>query len=1034
MADNPTSKFKFISPGVFVDEIDNSQLPASPAQVGPLVIGRARKGPAMEPVTVSSFSEFIDVFGEPLPGNQTGDIYRDGNVLGPTYGPYAAQAYLKNGTPLTFMRTVGVEHPSKTSAGVAGWKAGTLNSTPNDGGAFGLFIWPSGTLNNGTGQGRPVTGSLAAVFYNANGRVLISGTRADRVAGLTASACELYDTLSNGDIGLMISKDGTETNMHNVAISLNPNKNNFIRKVLNTNPTITNSAITRRSTASSSQGGNYWLGETFERVLLGKAQTSMGELVGSGSSGENVTEQTSWCAILPLRNQEDNTQVGNDFNFAALRSTTGHYFAQALSHNTDTTISGTYDAKNQQKLFRFVSRTPGDWVQRSIKISIEKIKAPRGDFEKYGSFSVVVRDLMDSDAKPMVLERFDQCNLDPGSPNYLARKIGDKFLEYSSTDKRNREYGEYKNNSNYVRVAMDDDVHAGITDPQLLPFGVFGPLTYRSVSITSGSSGLASVSASARANGAATALSGNRGTVASMVDGGDSSRFGRLGGYQDDRGTDSVAAGPGLLAGLGAQAGLTASVVFPSVPLRKQDSWGSPRDTDSTYWGVWTGQTPTDPTFNNTIIDMIRPRAKGLQSNPASTDHDLKEAPTQDLASQDPLVISWHFSLDEISGSDGEGFEYVSGSVNGSGDASTDGGTGMSYTRANASYSAALEAGLDRFTTVLHGGFEGFNVTEKDPFRNTAFSTATDEKASYQLHTLRRAIDVVADKEDAQYNIITMPGIIQNNVTKHLLDTAEERADAIALVDVDNIYTPDTENTESVSSRNNATVESAANALKDRNINNSYGAAYAPWVQVRDNISDRLLWVPPSVVALGVLSSTDKTQGPWFAPAGFTRGGLSEGKAGIPVLDLSRKYNNEQRDTLYEANINPIAKFPAEGIVVFGQKTLQQTRSALDRINVRRLMIFLKREISFIASRLLFDPNAQVTWNKFKSQAEGVLKEVKARFGIQEFRLVLDETTTTPDLIDQNVIYAKLLVKPTRAVEFFAIDFVVMSTGASFDD
>ena len=203
---------------------------------------------------------------------------------------------------------------------------------------------------------------------------------------------------------------------------------------------------------------------------------------------------------------------------------------------------------------------------------------------------------------------------------------------------------------------------------------------------------------------------------------------------------------------------------------------------------------------------------------------------------------------------------------------------------------------------------------------------------------------------------------------------------------------------------------------------------------IQDNINARSVWVPPSVAALGVLSSTDKKQGPWFAPAGFTRGGLTEGAAGLPVLDVSRKYTQENRDDLYEANINPIAKFPAEGIVVFGQKTLQQTDSALDRINVRRLMIYLKREISFIASRLLFDPNVQTTWDRFRRQASVVLNDVKSRFGIDEFRLVLDETTTTPDLVDQNIIYAKLLVKPTRAVEFFAIDFVVTNSGASFED
>ena len=260
MADNPTKKFKFISPGVFVDEIDNSQLPATPASVGPLVIGRARRGPAMEPVTVESFSEFVDIFGEPQAGNETGDISRYGNTLGPTYAPYAAQAWLRNSSPITFMRTVGVEDPNKTSGGEAGWKAGTLDATPANGGAFGLFLWPSGTLNKGEGQGAPVTGALAAVFYTAGGRVLLSGTRADNE--LTASVSELFKTNTNGDIDLLVTKDGTFGTLEKVTVSLNKDKNNFIRKVLNTNPTVTTTAITRRSTATSSQGGNYWLGET----------------------------------------------------------------------------------------------------------------------------------------------------------------------------------------------------------------------------------------------------------------------------------------------------------------------------------------------------------------------------------------------------------------------------------------------------------------------------------------------------------------------------------------------------------------------------------------------------------------------------------------------------------------------------------------------------------------------------------------------------------------------------------------------------
>ena len=141
-----------------------------------------------------------------------------------------------------------------------------------------------------------------------------------------------------------------------------------------------------------------------------------------------------------------------------------------------------------------------------------------------------------------------------------------------------------------------------------------------------------------------------------------------------------------------------------------------------------------------------------------------------------------------------------------------------------------------------------------------------------------------------------------------------------------------------------------------------------------------------------------------------------------------------KHDDLYEANINPIATFPAEGIVIFGQKTLQVTPSALDRVNVRRLLIFLKREISRIAATTLFDQNVQATWNRFKSRADAFLASVQARLGLTDYKIVLDSSTTTPELVDRNIMYAKIFLKPARSIEYIAIDFVISRTGASFDD
>ena len=221
---------------------------------------------------------------------------------------------------------------------------------------------------------------------------------------------------------------------------------------------------------------------------------------------------------------------------------------------------------------------------------------------------------------------------------------------------------------------------------------------------------------------------------------------------------------------------------------------------------------------------------------------------------------------------------------------------------------------------------------------------------------------------------------------------------------------------------------------KDFAVNSSYGCMFYPFVKIRDNLNDASLYVPPSVVALGTFSSSQRKSAVWFAPAGFTRGGLSEGSAGLPVLGVRQRLTSAERDKLYDANINPIASFPAEGVVIFGQKTLQVTTSALDRINVRRLLIFVKKEISRISSRLLFEQNVQQTWDRFTGEVVPFLEGVKSGLGLTDFRVVLDSTTTTPDLVDRNILYAKIFLKPARAIEFIALDFIITRSGASFDD
>ncbi len=297
-----------------------------------------------------------------------------------------------------------------------------------------------------------------------------------------------------------------------------------------------------------------------------------------------------------------------------------------------------------------------------------------------------------------------------------------------------------------------------------------------------------------------------------------------------------------------------------------------------------------------------------------------------------------------------------------------------------------------------------------------------------------RAINIISDAETTSFDLAAVPGVTVPALTDKLIEKCEERGDALAVIDIENDYIPVHEGNGSSTYPIIPNVTQAVASMRSRNTNSSYGCAFYPWVQTRYVPSGQMLWVPPSVVGLGTLGSSAANSELWFAPAGFNRGGLSRGAGGVTVTNVRTKLTSQQRDDLYDVRINPIASFPTEGIVVFGQKTLQLERSALDRINVRRLMIFLKKKISQIANTILFDQNVQSTWDRFSSRANTVLAGVQARYGLEDYKLVLDTSTTTPDLRDRNVMYAKVFLKPAKAIEFIALDFFITNSGASFED
>ena len=461
---------------------------------------------------------------------------------------------------------------------------------------------------------------------------------------------------------------------------------------------------------------------------------------------------------------------------------------------------------------------------------------------------------------------------------------------------------------------------------------------------------------------------------------------------------------------------------FPSLRLRattQDDTLSSPKDA---YFGVDTRMVGSER-HDQSYDDMVR-----------------RSVPTRngvDIGASEGMEYQFLFTLDDV--------QQVAGSATHATWQAGQYAAGTSLNAAaGATYATVLDAGFNNFTMPLVGGQDGMDITEVEPFRHggglnnvvgdtDAMQSGSTQLTHYAFNSVTKAIDTVSDPEVVECNMMAMPGIALAGLTQHLINVCENRADALAIVDIEDDYTPRSWSTTAEGNRM-PNVDNAVSTLTDRGINSSYACCYFPWVQVRDSIGSRLLWTPPSVVALGTMASSAKKTDVWFAPAGFTRGGLTEGSAGLPVLQVRRRLSSKERDKLYEANINPIAQFPSEGIVIFGQKTLQVTQSALDRINVRRLMIYLKKNVSRFAKTVLFDQNVQTTWSRFVSKVDPFLASVKSRFGLTEYKIILDETTTTPELIDRNIMYAKIFLKPARAIEYIAIDFVITDSGASFDD
>lgn len=305
-------------------------------------------------------------------------------------------------------------------------------------------------------------------------------------------------------------------------------------------------------------------------------------------------------------------------------------------------------------------------------------------------------------------------------------------------------------------------------------------------------------------------------------------------------------------------------------------------------------------------------------------------------------------------------------------------------------------------TNFIGGGAAFYNST-----------TSTTNIQGIPAANYNTSITLLGNKDDYRFNILTAPGLTTANAPSQvtsLITTCQNRGDAIAVVDVADY---------------GATVGTVtSNAVS---YNNSYAATYWPWLQTIDPDTGKAVFVPASTMIPGVYAYNDSVAEPWFAPAGINRGGLAT------VTQAERRLSQTDRDTLYTSNVNPIATFPGTGVVVYGQKTLQKAASALDRVNVRRLLIALKSYISQVANNLVFEQNTTATRNNFLAQVNPYLESVQQRQGLYAFKVVMDDSNNTPDVIDRNQLVGQIFLQPTKTAEFVLLDFNILPTGATFN-
>jgi len=328
----------------------------------------------------------------------------------------------------------------------------------------------------------------------------------------------------------------------------------------------------------------------------------------------------------------------------------------------------------------------------------------------------------------------------------------------------------------------------------------------------------------------------------------------------------------------------------------------------------------------------------------------------------------------------------------------------------NGNFKASYALGLPTVGSGSYGGSFAGGVTPTNIEQKMNENITSTNMEGYSVADYNTALALLTNKDEYKFNVLLAPAVgLDSSAATTVISTVEARGDAFAPIHT-GIY--------------GTTITTATSTAAGQSSN--YAATYFPWVQLYNSNLGKNVWCPPTTVIGGVLAFNDQVGAEWFAPAGLNRGGVPS------VLRAERKLSQADRDTLYSANVNPLATFPGEGVVVFGQKTLQRRATSLDRVNVRRLLIALKDFIGQVGNNLVFEQNTNATRNRFLAQVNPYLESVVQRQGLYAYKVVMDDTNNTPDVIDRNQLVGQIYIQPTKTAEFIILNFNVLPTGATF--